>query len=348
MWRVSFGNFPDPTMHFLRVIVAAVVTALRQRDTKHARCMGLANEPGAGPGAGDGGEARCRRAVKGRILAAAGVGLLWAGCATGPQERRLEARGALDLRDAVRSEVMVARDAWGFTVDPVRKIEPAFGGGFSGAEPGIVLLGMPGYLAIQLVGLANGAVMAAAMDVAQGGYEDGERRVMLAAEGKPLDTAVADAVFAQLQPVLSGRVTRSADRMIPRPVPGRGDETDPARMPTAAAEGRAIRVQVRTLFQGLQRRNPVGVADGSNLLEASPPLALVIAVQVLATTEIESGGKRQEAFVGGVTAHYESPSRLMGSWSADRAKLLRAELAGAQVELLAQIRARIVAPGRAK
>lgn len=194
---------------------------------------------------------------------------------------------------------------------------------------------------MQLVALGNGAVLATAVDVAQGGYADGERRVLLAAEGKALDAAVADEVVAHLQRTLPGRVVRGADHAIPRPTPGSAGPPDPARMPAVSAEGRSVRVQVRTLFQGLQRRQPVGVADGSAVLETSPPLALVVALQVLATTEIEERGRRREAFVGGITVHCESPSRLMGAWSADQARMLRAELATVQAEVIAQVRTRL-------
>lgn len=267
--------------------------------------------------------------------------LLSAGCATGPQERRLEARGMLDLREAGRSEVSVVRDSWGFTVDPARKPEPVLGGDMTGLEPGVVLLGVPGFLALQVAALANGAVIATAVDAAQGGYEGGEKTVRLAAAGSAVDVAVVEAVVARLNQATPGNVARGKDRVFAPPARVRPGEPELRPMPPVAAAGRPVRVQVRTLFQGLQRRKPVGLAEGSDVLESSAPLALVVAVQVLATVVDDESDGQREGFVGGVTVHYESPSRMMGTWSANGAKLLRDELALARTEVVAQVEARL-------
>lgn len=161
-----------------------------------------------------------------------------------------------------------------------------------------MILAAPWYLAATIAGVAQVGVIAAVSGVSDDAAEKSSHAIALAAKGLLLDEAVARTVHEKLESGAPGKSQRLPDQAPTAEASARRPRqaAAPSRGPKAHEDAT---VRVRILFQGLQTR-PVQRSDLVGVaMAANPPLALVLAVQVLAT------GDETGETVGGVSTSYE-------------------------------------------
>ncbi len=278
------------------------------------------------------------------IGAFAGIILALAGCTSASMDRKLEVRGELDVAGVKRAAVVVVHEPHEFaTVVPLtgkEVAESAYGpfgevGSLDGPliadvgirNPLVMVLAVPFLAAIHVVGSAEAAVVRTVAGTSQHSTDEKQAAISVAVRGLPLDETVAKAVQSRLQSLLDQPFTRLED--VTETPKSEARRNRPREFPAANATPRDMVVRVKIFFQGLQtRRKPS--SSSSN-----PPLALVLAVQLMAVNSTTG------EMVGGTSVAYESTPRTFMAWGENNAAALRAEIAAAESEMTAAIVAQI-------
>ncbi|MBL9202977.1 MAG: hypothetical protein JNL39_20880 [Opitutaceae bacterium] len=278
-------------------------------------------------------KAKRATAASARFAAAVLAGLaMLAGCASAPSERTLKVGGALHLPAATQQvKIAVVREPRGFHSNLPPSGSDVVGGTLqelerAGPDPRIIA-------AVPVAVAVTGAV-ATVFGLSSGTVETSAGAVAKATAGEEMTSRVASVVQGRLAEIFPGKVER---------VPAVPASLEPAKQPRRRLMNEPppseFAVQVRLMFWGFQTRLTALNDDMIKLAEsANPPLALVIAVQVLALAAPDGD------FSGGVSAVYESVPRRLEYWAADEARRLRDELAAAERELVGEILARIASP----
>lgn len=192
----------------------------------------------------------------------------------------------------------------------------------------------PRLIAAAPVAAAMTGAVAAVFGLSPSTVESSAGAVSKATAAEQITSRLARVVHERLAATFPGKV-----QIVPEVPASLEPEKQARRRSMAEPPPTAFAVQVRLMFWGFQTRMTALNDDMIKLAEsANPPLALVIAVQVLALT-VPDGD-----FSGGVSVVYESVPRRLEAWAGDEARRLRDELAAAEREITDEVLARIARP----
>lgn len=272
-------------------------------------------------------------AATARLTAVALGGLVaLAGCASGPTERTLKAGGTLRLPgNTEQVKIVVVRDPRGFHANLPPSGADVVGGTLDELERGGP---DPRIVAAAPIAVVMTGTIATVFGLSSSTVESSAGAVARATAGEQMTHRVARAVRERLGAMFPGKVENVVE------VPASLEPTKPlGRRSVAQPAPTSFTVQLRLMFYGFQTRLTARHDDLVKMAEsANPPLALVLAVQVLTLSAPDNG------FSGGVSVVYESIPRRIEYWAAGDARQLRAELAVAERELIDEILARIAPP----